>query len=42
MKSAPGGPGQTFRIKVKTAVADSETSKSWQKGDYPVPVWKDN
>lgn len=42
IRNAPAGPGRTFRINVKTAVPDSETGKAWQRGEYPVPVWKEN
>ena len=42
MQGARGGPSQTFRVKVKTAVPDSETGKAWQRGQLPVPVWSGN
>ena len=42
MKGSPGGPSQTFRVKVKTAVPDSETGKAWQRGQFPVPIWSGN
>ncbi len=42
MKGSPGGPSETFRVKVKTAVPDSETGKAWQRGQLPVPVWNGN
>jgi hypothetical protein len=41
MKGAPGGPSRTFRVKVRTAVPDSDLGKTWQNGERPVPVWKD-
>jgi hypothetical protein len=42
MKGGPGGPAETYRVKVKTAVPDSETGKSWQRGEFPIPVWNGN
>ena len=42
MQGGPGGPSQSFRVKVKTAVPDSETGKAWQRGQFPVPVWNGN
>ena len=39
MRGAPGGVGRTFRVKVKTAVPESDTGRKWQSGELPVPVW---
>ena len=41
MDGAPGGPTRTFRVKVKTAVPDSATSKMWQRGQFPTPLWSE-
>lgn len=40
MQSAPGGPAQTFVIRVRAAVPDSETAQQWQRGQLPVPVFQ--
>ncbi len=41
MKGAPGGAAQKFRIKVKAAVPDGEIGKTWERGQFPIPVWSD-
>lgn len=33
------GTGSTFSVKVRSVVPDSETGKSWQRGQLPVPVF---
>lgn len=49
MKGAPaagtqeaGGPAQRYWVKVKAVVPESETAKSWQRGQFPVPAFSDN
>lgn len=40
MKGAPTGRAETtFRVRVQSAVPESETGKAWKRGDLPVPVW---
>ncbi|MDB5342160.1 MAG: hypothetical protein JWP89_537 [Schlesneria sp.] len=41
MQNAPGGPSQTFVVKVRAAVADSDTALQWQRGQLPAPVYRD-
>jgi len=41
MQNAPGGPSQTFVVRVRAAVPDSETAQQWQRGDLPAPVYQD-
>ena len=41
MKGAPNRESQTFRIKVKSVLPESETDNEWQRGQLPVPVWSD-
>lgn len=40
MQSGPGGPGQTFVVRVRAAIPDSETAQQWQRGQLPVPVYR--
>lgn len=42
MKNSPDRPSDTFQIKVSSVLPDSETSKAWQQGQGPVPVWNPN
>ncbi|HEY0983872.1 DUF1570 domain-containing protein [Schlesneria sp.] len=42
MKGSPGGPAQTFRIKVRAAIPESEAGRLWQRGKFPVPEWTEN
>jgi len=42
MRGGPGGPAQTFRVKVQTAIPDSESGRAWQRGQFPVPEWSEN
>ena len=40
MKGAPDGRLEnSFRVKVRSVVPESETDKNWQRGQLPVPVW---
>ena len=41
MQNAPGGPSQTFVVRVRAAVPDSETAQQWQRGQLPVPVFRE-
>jgi hypothetical protein len=41
MPNAPGGPAQTFVVRVRAAVAESETALQWQRGQLPVPVYRE-
>jgi hypothetical protein len=41
MQNAPGGPSQTFVVKVRAAVADSDTALQWQRGQLPAPVYRE-
>lgn len=41
MQNAPGGPAQTFVVRVRTAVADSDTAQQWQRGQLPAPVYRE-
>lgn len=41
MPNAPGGPAETFVVRVRAAVADSETALQWQRGQLPSPVYRD-
>ncbi len=41
MQNAPGGPSQTFVVRVRAAVPDSETAQQWQRGQLPVPVYRE-
>ncbi len=40
MENAPGGPSQTFRVRVKAAVPDGTTGQSWQRGNLPRPIFR--
>lgn len=40
MQNAPGGPAQTFLVRVRTAVPDSQTAQEWQRGQLPVPEYR--
>lgn len=42
MKGGQRGPAQTFRVKVKAAIPESQTARAWQQGDFPVPEWSEN
>ncbi len=39
MQNAPGGPSQTFAVRVRAAVPDSVAAQQWQRGQLPVPVY---
>jgi len=41
MQNAPGGPSQTFVVRVRAVVPDSDTGQQWQRGQLPVPVYRD-
>lgn len=41
MQDAPGGPSQTFVVRVRAAVPESETAQQWQQGRLPVPVFRE-
>lgn len=41
MQNAPGGPSQTFVVRVRAAVPDSDTAQQWQRGQLPVPVYRE-
>lgn len=41
MQNAPGGAAQTFVVRVRTAVPDSETGQDWQRGNLPVPIYRE-
>lgn len=40
MENSPGGPSQTFRVRVKAAVPDGETGQAWKRGQLPKPVFR--
>lgn len=40
MENAPGGPSQSFRVRVKAAVPDSDTGQNWQRGQLPKPKYR--
>ena len=40
MSGAPGGNAQTFVVRVRTAVPDSEQAQEWQRGGLPLPVFR--
>ena len=39
MQNAPGGASQTFVVRVRAAVPDSDAAQQWQRGQLPVPVY---
>ena len=43
MNGAPADRAETtFRVRVQSAVPESETGKAWKRGELPVPVWSGN
>lgn len=40
MQNAPGGPSQTFVVRVRTVVPDSDAGQQWQRGQLPVPIYR--
>jgi hypothetical protein len=41
MINAPGGPSSTFVVRVRAAVPESDTAQQWQRGQLPVPVYRE-
>lgn len=41
MQNAPGGQSQTFVVRVRAVVPDSETGQQWQRGQLPIPTYRD-
>ena len=39
MQNAPGGLSQTFRVRIRSALPDSDDAAAWKQGDLPVPVF---
>ncbi len=35
---AGGGPAGTFRVKIQSAIADSDTANAWKRGQLPSPL----
>ncbi|WP_166831331.1 DUF1570 domain-containing protein [Thalassoroseus pseudoceratinae] len=35
---ARGGPAGTFRVKIQSAIADSDTANAWKRGQLPSPL----
>jgi len=40
MANAPGGPAETFVVRVRTAVPESTTAQQWSRGELPVPRFR--
>ena len=40
MQNAPGGPSQTFLVRARAAVPESDAAQQWQRGQLPVPVFR--
>lgn len=41
MQNAPGGPSQTFVVRVRAVVPDSDAGQQWQRGQLPVPIYRE-
>ncbi|MFG0332547.1 MAG: DUF1570 domain-containing protein [Maioricimonas sp. JB049] len=39
MQNAPGGLSQTFRVRIRSALSESEDAAAWKRGELPVPVY---